>query len=177
MNLGRDLTIGRWPMADGWPLAVGRKGYDPCLPSEVPAVSKRKQLGLLEAVPLFHGLSTKELGRVARVADEVSMAAGSVIAEEGAPGDAFYLLADGAAVVRRSGKKIATLGSGDFFGEMSLLDDGPRSATVELTRDSRLLVMHRKDFAGIIADMPGVARKLLQCLATRLREADRKMVV
>jgi CRP-like cAMP-binding protein len=80
-------------------------------------------------------------------------------------------------VVRRSGKKIATLGSGDFFGEMSLLDDGPRSATVELTRDSRLLVMHRKDFAGIIADTPGVARKMLQCLAARLREADRKMVV
>lgn len=104
------------------------------------------------------------------------MSAGSVIAEEGTHGDAFYLLADGAAVVNRSGTKIATLGTGDFFGEMSLLDDGPRSATVQLTRDSTLLVMHRKDFAGIIADMPGVARKLLQGLAARLREADRKMV-
>jgi len=140
-------------------------------------LNKKKQLGLLEVVPLFHGLSAKDLGRVAKAADEVTLRAGSVIAEEGEPGDAFYLLADGAAVVNRGGKKIATLGTGDFFGEMSLLDDGPRSATVELTRDSTLLVMHRRDFAGIIADMPGVARKLLQGLAARLREADRKMVV
>lgn len=139
-------------------------------------MNKRKQLGLLEVVPLFHGLSTKELARVARVADEVSMPAGSIIAEEGQDGDAFYLLADGAAVVRRSGKKIASLGTGDFFGEMSLLDGGPRSATVELVRDSTMLVMHRKDFALIIADLPGVARKMLQGLAVRLREADRKIV-
>jgi len=114
---------------------------------------------------------------VAKAADEVTLRAGAVVAEEGAAGDAFYLLADGAAVVNRGGKKIATLGTGDFFGEMSLLDDGPRSATVTLTRDSTLLVMHRKDLAGIIADMPGVARKLLQGLAARLREADRRMVV
>jgi len=133
-------------------------------------------LGLLATVPLFQGLSSKELGRVARAADEVALTAGSIVAEEGTPGDSFYLLADGAAVVNRDGKKIATLGTGDFFGEMSLLDDGPRSATVQLTRDSTLLVMHRKDFAGIIADMPGVARKLLQGLAARLREADRKIV-
>lgn len=139
-------------------------------------MNKKKQLGLLEVVPLFHGLSTKELGRVAKVADEISMKAGSIIAEEGQDGDAFYLLVDGAAVVRRNGKKIASLGTGDFFGEMSLLDEGPRSATVELVRDSTLLVMHRKDFAGIIADMPGVARKMLQGLAARLREADRKIV-
>ena len=133
-------------------------------------------MGLLATVPLFQGLSSKELGRVARAADEVALTAGSIVAEEGTPGDSFYLLADGAAVVNRDGKKIATLGTGDFFGEMSLLDDGPRSATVQLTRDSTLLVMHRKDFAGIIADMPGVARKLLQGLAARLREADRKIV-
>ncbi|HSM01471.1 MAG TPA: cyclic nucleotide-binding domain-containing protein [Acidimicrobiia bacterium] len=125
---------------------------------------------------MFQGLSTKELGRVAKAADEVSLRAGSVVAEEGTDGDAFYLLADGAAVVNRNDKQIATLGTGDFFGEMSLLDDGPRSATVRLTRDSTLLVMHRRDFAGIIADMPGVARKLLRGLAARLREADRKLV-
>jgi CRP-like cAMP-binding protein len=140
-------------------------------------VDKKKQLGLLEVVPLFHGLSTKEMTRVARVAEEVSLPAGSVIAEEGQPGDAFYLLADGAALVRRNGKKIATLGTGDFFGEMSLLDEGPRSATVELVRDSTLLVMRHQDFTGIISEFPGVAQKMLKGLAARLREADRKIVV
>lgn len=127
-------------------------------------------------VPLFHGLSAKALGRVAKTAEEVTLRAGSVIAEEGEPGDTFYLLVDGAAVVSRKSKKIATLGTGDFFGEMSLLDEGPRSATVELTRDSTLLVVHRAGFLGIIAEMPEVARKLLGGLAARLREADRRMV-
>ncbi|MEX1207885.1 MAG: cyclic nucleotide-binding domain-containing protein [Acidimicrobiia bacterium] len=140
-------------------------------------MDKKKQLGLLEVVPLFHGLSAKEMARVARVAEEVSLPAGSVIAEEGQPGDAIYLLADGAALVRRNGKKIASLGTGDFFGEMSLLDEGPRSATVELVRDSTLLVLHRQDFAAVLSDFPGVARIMLQGLAARLREADRKMVV
>jgi CRP-like cAMP-binding protein len=139
-------------------------------------VDKKKQLGLLEVVPLFHGLSAKEMARVARVADEISMVAGSVIAEEGQSGDSLYLLVDGAAVVRRNGKKIAALGTGDFFGEMSLLDEGPRSATVELVRDSTLLVLHRQDFTGILSDFPGVARTMLQGLAARLREADRKIV-
>jgi len=104
------------------------------------------------------------------------MSAGSVIAEEGQPGDAFYLLVDGAAVVNRKGTKIATLGTGDFFGEMSLLDEGPRSATVQLTRDSTLLMVRCEDFAGLINEMPGVAHKLLRGLAARLRDADRKIV-
>ena len=139
-------------------------------------MGKKKHLNLLEVVPLFHGLTPKEMGRLAKVTDEVTLRSGAVIAEEGQPGDAFYLLVDGAAVVNRKGKKIATLGTGDFFGEMSLLDEGPRSATIELTRDSTLLVIHGTDFAVIVNEMPGVATKLLRGLAARLRAADHRIV-
>ena len=139
-------------------------------------MGKKDHLNLLEAVPLFHGLTSKEMSRLAKVTDEVTVGAGSVIAEEGQPGDAFYLLVDGAAVVNRKEKKIATLGTGDFFGEMSLLDDGPRSATVQLVRDSTLLVIHRDQFAGIITELPGVAHKMLRGLAARLRAADHRIV-
>jgi len=139
-------------------------------------MGKKQHLNLLEVVPLFHGLTPKEMARLAKVTAEVTLEAGSVIAEEGQPGDAFYLLVDGAAVVNRKGKKIATLGTGDFFGEMSLLDEGPRSATIELTRDSTLLEIHGADFAVIIREMPGVAHKLLRGLAARLRAADHRIV-
>jgi CRP/FNR family cyclic AMP-dependent transcriptional regulator len=139
-------------------------------------LGKKEHLNLLEVVPLFHGLSTKEMGRLAKVTDEVTIGAGSVIAEEGEPGDAFYLIVDGSAAVKRKGKKIATLGTGDFFGEMSLLDEGMRSASVELIRDSTLLVIHGTDFAVIVNEMPGVATKLLRGLAARLRAADHRIV-
>lgn len=138
-------------------------------------VKRAKQLEFLEAVPLFRGLSKTELTRVARITEQVSVPAGTVLAEEGGPGDAFYLLVTGSAVVRRKGRKIGELGSGDFFGEIALLDPGPRSATVETLEDSALFVIHPKDFAGLLV-VPSVARKLLAGLAARLREADRRLL-
>jgi CRP-like cAMP-binding protein len=141
----------------------------------VARIKRAKQLEYLEVVPLFRGLSKTELARVARITEQVTVPEGTVLAEEGGPGDSFYLLVSGKAAVRRKGRKIAELGPGDFFGEIALLDPGPRSATVATLEPAALFVIHRKDFAGLI-EVPSVARKLLAGLAARLRAADRRLV-
>jgi CRP-like cAMP-binding protein len=138
-------------------------------------VKRAKQLEFLEAVPLFRGLSKTDLTKVARITEQVSVPEGTVLAEEGGPGDAFYLLVSGTAVVRRKGRKIAEMGPGDFFGEVALLDSGPRSATVATLEPAALFVIHPKDFATLVA-VPSIARKLLAGLAARLRASDRRML-
>lgn len=138
-------------------------------------VKRAKQLEFLEAVPLFTGLSKADLTKVARITEQVAVPEGTVLAEEGGPGNAFYLLVTGRAAVRRKGRKIAEMGPGDFFGEVALLDAGPRSATVVTLEAAELFVIHPKDFAGLIG-VPSVARKLLAGLAARLRAADRRII-
>jgi CRP/FNR family cyclic AMP-dependent transcriptional regulator len=141
----------------------------------VARVKRAKQLEFLEAVPLFTGLSKADLTKVARITEQVAVPEGTVLAEEGGPGNAFYLLVTGRAAVRRKGRKIAEMGPGDFFGEVALLDAGPRSATVVTLEAAELFVIHPKDFAGLIG-VPSVARKLLAGLAARLRAADRRII-
>src|SRR5205085_9940340 len=94
--------------------------------------------------------------------------------EEGAPGHESSLILDGSASVFRDGRKIATLGPGQYFGEMALLDRGPRSATVTADTDMTMLVLGQREFAGVLDEVPGLARKLLAAMAVRLREADTK---
>lgn len=130
----------------------------------------------LREVPLFAACSKKELAKVARASDEVAVPAGRVLVKEGEIGREFFLLLDGEAVVRRGTKKVATLGPGAFFGEMALLDRGPRSASVEAATDATLLVLGQREFAGLIDEVPGLAHKLLTAMAARLRDADRRAV-
>jgi CRP-like cAMP-binding protein len=98
-----------------------------------------------------------------------------VLANQDEPGDAFYLLVSGTAVVRRNGRKLREMGPGDFFGEVALLDGGPRSATVQTLGPATLFVIHPKDFASLLV-VPSIARKLLVGLAGRLRTADKRML-
>jgi CRP-like cAMP-binding protein len=126
----------------------------------------------LAQVPLFSTCSRKDLQKLGKASDEIAVKAGKVLVEEGKPGHEFFLIEDGTAEVRRNHRKVARLGRGQFFGELSLLDRGPRSATVVADTDMTLVVLGQREFLGVIDEVPAMAHKLLAALAGRLREAD-----
>ncbi len=130
----------------------------------------------LAEVPLFSALSKKELGLVARRAEDVSVGAGKVLISEGTTGHEFFVVVDGTAKVTRRGRRVATLGPGDAFGELALLDRAPRNATVTAETPMELVVLGQREFAGLIDDVPGFSRKLLAGMARRLRDSDARSV-
>jgi CRP/FNR family transcriptional regulator, cyclic AMP receptor protein len=132
---------------------------------------KDTKLADLGRIWLFSSLSKKELATIGRRADEVRVAAGKVLTVEGKPGHEFFLIIDGLASVQRGGREVARLGAGQYFGELSLLDRGPRSATVTAVADSTLLVLGQREFSGVLDEVPGLAHKLLAAMAERLRES------
>lgn len=135
-----------------------------------------EKLELLRTVPLFATLDAGELTDVGRHADEVEVPAGTTLVSQNATGNSFYVLVNGRADVMRDDQKIAELGPGDFLGEMALLEDLPRSATVVTTEPSLILEMHRRDFSTVLDEAPHLARKMLAVMAHRLREADEQLV-
>lgn len=137
---------------------------------------RSQKVEALREVPLFASLSKKQLDEVAKYTDEISVPAGEVLTKEGDLGSEFFLLVQGKASVHRNNRKLASRGAGEFFGEMSLLDRQPRSATVIADEDCVLLLMHRRDFSRLLDSVPGMSRKLLAGLSHRLREADGKLV-
>jgi len=138
--------------------------------------SKARKVEYLKQVPLFTSLSNRQLGQITKFADEVEVSAGRVLARQDEPGEEFHVIVRGGVTVRRQGRKIAQLGSGDFFGEMALLDGEPRSASVEADEDSVVMVIQRRDFDHCLDELPGLARAMLTTMSKRLREADRKLV-
>jgi CRP/FNR family transcriptional regulator, cyclic AMP receptor protein len=135
-----------------------------------------KKLDHLAQVKMFSSLNKKELRLIAQDSDVITVRAGSEIVKEGQIGHEFYLILDGQATVKRNGRKIATLSTGDYFGEMALLDRGPRSATVVADTDCELLLIGQREFMAVIDAVPPVAHKLLVSMAARLREADNRAV-
>jgi CRP-like cAMP-binding protein len=127
-------------------------------------------------VPLFAGLLPSELDRIALVMHPVRMASGDVVCTEGEPGHEFYLIAAGEAAVERGGQIVAKLNSGDHFGELALLDRGPRTATVRTLTDTRFYVLHEQSFAALLSELPALAQRLLATLATRLRHAEAQLL-
>jgi len=130
----------------------------------------------LQQVPMFSACSKRDLQLVARRAEDVRVAAGKVLVNEGETGHEFFVILDGTARVTRRGKRVATIGAGNAFGELALLDKAPRNATVIAETPMELVVLGQREFAGIIDEVPGFARKLLAGMANRLREADAKAV-
>lgn len=130
----------------------------------------------LKKVPLFAALSQKDLKLVAKSGEDLEVPAGQVLVEQGAAGAEFFVIVSGAAKVTRSGRKVATLKAGSFFGDLALLDKAPRNASVVSETPMELVVISQRQFAGLIDDVPGFARKLLSGMAARLREADAKSV-
>ncbi len=135
-----------------------------------------KKTDYLATVPLFSALSKDELAEVVQAADELDATAGQSLVEEGRVGREFFLILSGEAVVERDGQEVARLGPGQWFGELSLLDHQPRSATVRATTDLKLLVLGEAVFAGLLENIPTLASKLLKTMARRLREADARAV-
>ena len=127
----------------------------------------------LANVPLFSDCSQRDLQTVARVVREIPHAAGTVIAREGEPGVGLVILLDGTAEVSIGGRKKATLGPGEFFGEIALLDGGPRTATVTAKTDVHLLGLTEWVFRGLMSEHPTIALKTLQQMAGRLRVATK----
>jgi CRP-like cAMP-binding protein len=137
-------------------------------------MARDSKLEQLANVKLFSACTKKELGMIGKASDEVSVPAGKELVTEGTTGHEFFLILDGQAAVKRKGKKIATLGSGQYFGEMALLDKGVRSATIVSETPLLLLVLGQREFSGVLDEVPGLAHKLLTRMAARLREADER---
>jgi CRP/FNR family cyclic AMP-dependent transcriptional regulator len=133
-----------------------------------------RKLAHLSEVQMFSSLNKRELGLVSRVADVVKLDAGTEIVSEGSIGHEFYLILEGRAAVRKGRRKIATLGPGRYFGELALLDKGPRSATVVAETPLEAMVIGQREFLGVLDEVPAVAHKLLVSMAARLRDADTK---
>lgn len=138
-------------------------------------MARSEHIDRLSDLDLFSGCSKRDLQNIAKASEEVDMAAGSTIVDQGDQGTEAYIVLAGDAVVRRNGRKIATLGVGDAIGEMSLLDHGPRTATVVADSDMRLLVLTSKDFTKLVKDTPTLGLKLASSLASRIRELDRQI--
>ena len=134
----------------------------------------------LRGVPLFSRLADEELARLAPLARERVYPRNSVILFEDDPGDALYVVITGqvkVVLVGEDGREVilAVLGEGDFFGEMALIDDEPRSAHVIAMEDAKLLVLRREDFHAALDKHPRIALGLLRALSRRLRRADDKI--
>jgi CRP/FNR family transcriptional regulator, cyclic AMP receptor protein len=128
---------------------------------------------LLHNVPIFSDCSPKDLSAVARGLKEVNHKAGTVIAREGDPGVGLFVIVDGEAKVTIGGKLKTKLGPGEFFGEIALLDGGPRTATVTAETDMKLLGLTEWVFRGLLQGHPAIAVKTLQAMAGRLRSATK----
>ena len=129
---------------------------------------KDQKVEAIKAVPLFMKLSKKGLQQVASVADEIDLPEGKMLTREGERGREFFVLLDGQAEVRRQNKRIATLGKGDFLGEIALVTKLPRTATVTTTSPVRALVITDRDFSSLLRRSPVVGQGVLEALGERL---------
>jgi CRP/FNR family transcriptional regulator, cyclic AMP receptor protein len=136
--------------------------------------SKKSYLESLRRVSLFSSCSNKDLEKIAKAGDEVTMTAGSLVVDQGQTGREAFVILKGSATVRRNGKKVATLGPGSVVGELSLLDHGPRTASVVADTDCVMLVISQRQFLGVLDSIPALSHKMLATLAGRIRELDRQ---
>lgn len=129
---------------------------------------------LLKTVPLFANLNKKSLKEMADITEEIHKEAGDVLAQEGKTGQAFVLIIEGKVKVERNDKVVNRLSSSDFFGEISLIDGQPRTATVTAETDVKLLVIHASYFDELLEKVPGLAREIMKSLCRYLRQAQRQ---
>ena len=133
---------------------------------------RNAKVDLLHRVPLFAECSQKELGRIATIADEISLPEGTKLIEEGKQGREFFVLIDGTVDIRRGGRKVAEIGGGSFFGEIALLTDAPRTATVIASSPARVLVITGQAFQRVLNETTTIRPKVLAALAERAAAAS-----
>ncbi len=129
----------------------------------------------LARVPIFSNCTEPEIAAIAGVAQESQFAPGQIIVTQGTPGQAFYLILEGRVEILRDGTSLGAFGPGDFFGEMSLLDQAPRSATIRAIDATTCLMLSSWDFKSLLERHPSIAIKLLEVLSRRLRVADERL--
>lgn len=129
-------------------------------------------LATFRSLPLFRECTDAELREIDAMSDSVSVSAGRSLVRQGEVGREFVVIVEGNATVTRDDETIATLGPGDHFGELALLVDHPRNATVTAQTDLRIEVIDRRGFQTLLEDSPHLTRNLLLSLARRLSEVD-----
>lgn len=137
-------------------------------------ISTVEKVLFLKGVDLFKGIPGEELSYLAQIADEVVFTPTQTIFKEGDQGDAMYLIVDGTVQVHSGDKVFARLERKQCFGEMSILDSEPRSASITAITDLSLLKIERDDFAEILGEKPEIAQGVIKVLTRRLREANRR---
>jgi CRP/FNR family cyclic AMP-dependent transcriptional regulator len=132
---------------------------------------RNEKVELIKRVPLFADCSRGELEEIAQLADEIDLAEGKELTRLGEPGREFFVLLEGEANVTQNGNSINTLRAGDFFGEIALVEDTPRTATVTATTPMRVLVITDRAFKKLLDEQPELQRKVLVALAERVKPA------
>jgi len=136
---------------------------------------KMSNAEFLARVPLFTACTPEEIAAITAVAQEHAYDPGQIIVTQGTPGQAFYTVLSGRVEIIRDNSSLGTFGPGDFFGEMSLLDQAPRSATIRAIEPTRCLMLSSWDFKAVLESHPSIAVKLLEVLSRRLRVADERL--
>ena len=139
-------------------------------------MAKGKYLEHLTKVPMFEACSRKELQLIGRLAEDVKVKDGRELVREGSTGREFFVIVDGEANVSRNGRKVATLGPGSYFGELALLQNAPRNATITAASDMEVVVLGQREFLGLLNQVPALSIKVLKGMASRLRDADEKSI-
>lgn len=128
----------------------------------------------LAEVPLFSACSKKELAKIAKASDQVTLEDGRVLTKQDETSREAFVIMDGKVVVRRNNRKVAELGPGSVVGELGLLDRGPRTATVVAEGPVEVLVLGPREFSALLDEVPTISHKLMKALAARVRELDTK---
>ena len=131
----------------------------------------------LKRAPLFEGLSRKELTQLARASEDLEVPAGRALCREGEIGHEFFGIVDGKVEITRKARKVAVRGSGEFVGEIALLEQTPRTATVTAKTPLRVFVLTNRDFRSLLDESPSVERKVLRTLARRVVELSKDPTV
>lgn len=135
-------------------------------------MARDEKLDLLHSIPLFGRFDRKHLERLGMLTEEVDVPVGKVLISQGELGDDLMVIVSGVVNVDRDGVKVNKLGPGEFFGEIALIERGPRTATVTAETPCRLLVVNHRDFHALMEEFPEVAAQVLLTLAHRLRSLE-----
>lgn len=141
------------------------------------ARAQDQKLEMLSKVPLLSGLTSADIAKVGRICDEVDLPAGKVVIRQGAFAAEFYVIVDGTVSIERDGRALGTMGPGEFFGELAMLANIPRTATGTCVTDCRFLVLDARSFNQLLTDYPKIQHKVLHALAQRVALLEREHAV
>ena len=135
-------------------------------------MARDEKLEHLKRVPLFARMGHRDLERVGQLADEIELGLDQLLTEQGKSGSEFFIVLDGRMTVLQDKRPVSHMGPGDFFGEIALVEERPRTATVRTDGISRLLVINHREFHELMDEFPAIREAVLQALADRVRKAE-----